>query len=209
MSDDAQINYWGSFVFSYRRLHDLTQDQLAEKLNVSQQTVSRWEAGQQIPDPRSQAALRAVLGESDLQSVKAWTERVRRSSGYEVLLDTSLKIVAISRSISDSFDILPEACAGRPIADYFPKDRPKFMEQAQERGFFEGALSGVHYTVTVDEGTRSVFFDVNLWPAMTSDMGIFMHLVCVPMMGVQRRGRDGIEVTKVRFEENDFVGNAF
>jgi transcriptional regulator with XRE-family HTH domain len=207
MSDVEPVNYWGSFVLSFRRLHSLTQDQLAERLKVSQQTVSRWEAGQQIPDPRSQSALRSVLGEADLNSLKIWKERIRRASGFDALLDAELRIVCISGRIAETFDMDPEGVVGRPISEFFPADRPRFMEQALERGFFKGTLSGAHYRVTVNEGRRSVFFDINLWPALTSDAGIFMHVVANPIIGTPRPGRDSIEVADCRFDENTFVGN--
>ncbi len=34
----------------FRKLKKLTQEQVAEKLNVSRQTVSKWESGETIPD---------------------------------------------------------------------------------------------------------------------------------------------------------------
>ena len=33
-----------------RKLHSLSQEDLAEKLNVSRQTVSKWESGDSLPD---------------------------------------------------------------------------------------------------------------------------------------------------------------
>lgn len=40
----------GSFLKELRREKDITQEQLAEKLNVSSRTVSRWETGSNLPD---------------------------------------------------------------------------------------------------------------------------------------------------------------
>lgn len=40
----------GAFLKELRREKDLTQEQLAEKLNVSNRTVSRWETGSNMPD---------------------------------------------------------------------------------------------------------------------------------------------------------------
>ncbi|MDD7184439.1 MAG: helix-turn-helix domain-containing protein [Oscillospiraceae bacterium] len=34
----------------FRKIKKLTQEQIAEKLNVSRQTVSKWESGETIPD---------------------------------------------------------------------------------------------------------------------------------------------------------------
>ena len=40
----------GAFIAKKRREQNLTQEQLAEKLNVSNKTVSKWETGKAMPD---------------------------------------------------------------------------------------------------------------------------------------------------------------
>lgn len=40
----------GAFIRELRRNKDITQEQLAEQLNVSRRTVSRWETGSNMPD---------------------------------------------------------------------------------------------------------------------------------------------------------------
>lgn len=40
----------GSFLKALRKEHNLTQEQLAEKLGVTNRTVSRWETGTHLPD---------------------------------------------------------------------------------------------------------------------------------------------------------------
>ena len=37
-------------VLQLRKANNLTQEELAEKLNVSRQSVSKWESGQTIPE---------------------------------------------------------------------------------------------------------------------------------------------------------------
>ncbi len=40
----------GSFLKELRKEKGITQEQVAEKLNVSARTVSRWETGRNVPD---------------------------------------------------------------------------------------------------------------------------------------------------------------
>ena len=40
----------GCFIKELRKGKSLTQEQLAERLNVSRRTVSRWETGSNVPD---------------------------------------------------------------------------------------------------------------------------------------------------------------
>lgn len=43
----------GTKINQLRKLSGMTQEQLAEKLNVSRQTISKWEAGASVPDLQS------------------------------------------------------------------------------------------------------------------------------------------------------------
>lgn len=40
----------GKFIASKRKEHNLTQEQMAEKLNISKNAVSKWERGLNLPD---------------------------------------------------------------------------------------------------------------------------------------------------------------
>ena len=40
----------GLYLFEKRKMHQLTQKQLADQLNISFQAVSRWETGKGTPD---------------------------------------------------------------------------------------------------------------------------------------------------------------
>ena len=40
----------GEKILKMRKEHNLSQEQLAEKLNVSRQTISNWENGKFYPD---------------------------------------------------------------------------------------------------------------------------------------------------------------
>lgn len=51
----------GSFIAALRKEHGLTQEQLAEKLGVSNRSISRWENGNTLPDFSLLRSLSAVL----------------------------------------------------------------------------------------------------------------------------------------------------
>lgn len=54
----------GSFIAELRKEKHMTQQQLAEKLNVSDKTVSKWENGKSMPDIAYLNDLSALLGVS-------------------------------------------------------------------------------------------------------------------------------------------------
>ena len=43
----------GNKICELRKLSGITQEQLAEKLNISRQTLSKWEKGNSLPDIES------------------------------------------------------------------------------------------------------------------------------------------------------------
>lgn len=48
-------------ILTLRKASDLTQEQLAEKLSVSRQSISKWESGQAIPELEKLVALSAIF----------------------------------------------------------------------------------------------------------------------------------------------------
>ena len=48
-------------LLALRKANDLTQEQLAEKLDVSRQSISKWESGQAVPELDKIVALSAVF----------------------------------------------------------------------------------------------------------------------------------------------------
>lgn len=48
-------------ILDLRKAHNLTQEQLSEKLNVSRQSISKWESGQSVPELDKLTALSEVF----------------------------------------------------------------------------------------------------------------------------------------------------
>ena len=59
---DAKVT--GNFISTLRKEHNITQKQLAEKLNVSDKAISRWETGKGYPDIESLLALSNIFSVS-------------------------------------------------------------------------------------------------------------------------------------------------
>ena len=71
----------GTFIAALRREQRMTQEQLAEKLGVSNRSVSRWENGNTLPDLSLLQALSAVLGVNmaELLSGQRLPENIQRA----------------------------------------------------------------------------------------------------------------------------------
>ena len=52
----------GRFIAECRKLKDLTQMQLAEKLNITDKAISKWERGIAMPDSSIMLELCEILG---------------------------------------------------------------------------------------------------------------------------------------------------
>ena len=52
----------GKFIATCRKDKKLTQEQLAEKLNISKNAISKWERGLNLPDVSIMQALCKILG---------------------------------------------------------------------------------------------------------------------------------------------------
>lgn len=48
---DRYINYLPNNIFFLRKIHNLTQEDLANKFGYSNKTISGWESGRRTPDP--------------------------------------------------------------------------------------------------------------------------------------------------------------
>ena len=55
-------NKTGAFISTLRKEKELTQAQLAEKLNVTDKAISRWETGKGMPDSSLLVPLANILG---------------------------------------------------------------------------------------------------------------------------------------------------
>ena len=81
----------GEFIFSMRKAKNMTQKELAEKLNVTDKAVSKWERGLGYPDitilPSLSEALGATMGDL-LKGEITTAETLQESTADEIISNT-------------------------------------------------------------------------------------------------------------------------
>ena len=106
-------------IIELRRAADITQAQLAEKLNYSDKAVSKWERGEAIPSVATLKEIADLFGvtvdylisadhESENEIRREFTERQRRNRLIITLLSTTIvwlvaTIIYVSISVSTEF----------------------------------------------------------------------------------------------------------
>ncbi|MFD1471664.1 helix-turn-helix domain-containing protein [Companilactobacillus mishanensis] len=87
---------------------NLTQDDVAEKLHVSRQTVSNWETGKTIPDSDSLAAISDLYNISidDLMKPSDDAESTGKNNHAEILMGLGMLLVIVGIFMNDSFTIV-------------------------------------------------------------------------------------------------------
>ena len=78
------MNKIGQFIKKLRKEKGLTQSQLAEKLNISFQSVSKWETGETLPDTN---ILLSLCDELDVEEVIFHVENQEISTFSSKILD--------------------------------------------------------------------------------------------------------------------------
>ena len=104
----------GKFITELRKQQNMTQSDLAKKLNISNRAVSKWETGKSLPDPGIMQELCSYLGinvnellsgeriKADDYSTKAEENLIalsrqgsKRSSGYGITSILTLIFVVL------------------------------------------------------------------------------------------------------------------
>lgn len=183
---------WQHLIGQYRKRHALTQAEFAERFAVSQQTVSRWEAGIQSPGPNVQTELRSVVGLTGLSNAAAWEARVRDSYGVEALFDTDWRILAASRAMLELGNVKLEDVAGKTF-DHLALFGEPSMPLAKV-ALFDGAMRVLKVHVEFDAGVAQLLYDIDLWPILSSDDRLLVHAAAY---AAGRRDSDG-EARSVR-----------
>lgn len=94
----------GRFIAECRRLQGLTQAQLAEKLNITDRAVSKWETGRSLPDAALMLALCEVLeiGVNELLNGEKVTMENNQEKNEQLLLEMAKELEKKNKTIWSS-----------------------------------------------------------------------------------------------------------
>ena len=92
----------GSKLAQARRKNNLTQEQLAERLGVTRQAVSRWESDLSLPDVSALPRLAEIfeISVDELMRGKAGTQARDTGERAGALIDVILKGVAVAMGVA-------------------------------------------------------------------------------------------------------------
>lgn len=86
-------------IYQLRKLAGMTQEQLAEKLNISRQTLSKWENGTSVPDVEAVVRLSALFNTS-LEELLLEEENRVEEEKTQITLEDMVRINAHNRKMN-------------------------------------------------------------------------------------------------------------
>lgn len=90
----------GTFIAKCRKEQNLTQAQLAEKLNITDRAISKWETGKSMPDSSIMLELCAILGITVNELLSGEKIATKHSENYEKKAEENL--IALKRKAENS-----------------------------------------------------------------------------------------------------------
>lgn len=90
----------GNKINQLRKLSGMTQEQLAEKLNVSRQTISKWESDSTSPDLESIVKISRIFHVSLDDLLKKGEAGVANKTDEQITLEDLMKINLLNRKMT-------------------------------------------------------------------------------------------------------------
>lgn len=89
----------GKKIYELRKLSGMTQEQLADKLNISRQTLSKWENGASMPDVESAVRI-SELFHTSLEELLLEEETPMEKEKTQITLEDLMRINAHNRKMN-------------------------------------------------------------------------------------------------------------
>lgn len=150
----------GQFISELRKSNQMTQKELAEKLDVSDKAVSKWERGQSYPDISLLSPLSDILGITTTELLNG--ER----AGQEA--------INVETSVVNALEYVGKTA----------RSKLKLAQNILAATFSIFILLGIFVVSIVDVATSGTF----TWSLIPISAGVFAWLVCFPALQFGGRG---------------------
>lgn len=146
----------------------LTQGQLAERLNVHQSAISRWETGLTSPDPETRRKLLDLAQVSTSNDVQRLIRMVSRARAPMLLADSDWTVIAASEGAATLHGIPANECIGLNYEARMDPVTRRHWDLARDAGFllkdtvavrFHGALAVLSGEIVPLTGSWHSFTD--------------------------------------------------
>ena len=150
MSDKITTDYWSALLINIRREKNWSQADLARELDVSRETVARWETEARYPSIDKQKLIGEIATTLNVASVYGVVEVVNASPFSMLLTDSNDYVVAASKI--SGFD------CGRTVAEQTPVDEQAnyaaFSQMVTATGFWLKAGNCFEYDFQIGSEKR-------------------------------------------------------
>ena len=158
----------GVMIKRLRESRNITQQQLAERINVSDKAVSKWETGRGYPDISLIEPLSAALGVSVIELFSG--EDVVNSNKSANMLRVKLYVCPICGNVIQSTGEAVISCCGITLPALEPeeadKEHPVSIERVEDEYYINISheMSRTHYISFIAASRDNGFEIVKLYP---------------------------------------------
>ena len=141
----------GRSIAKIRKENALTQENFAEKYNVTQQTISNWENGRSYPDLDTIVQISEdfdvsldVLMKGDREMVREFSKKIKLEKNYRIIIIAMVGILVIALGI--------QAFLGIRYTNTINRLKSKFYNEVEKYGFLkdESKEDSIYYLETPD-----------------------------------------------------------
>lgn len=195
----------GTIIRELREKNNLTQAQLAEKLNVSDKTISKWETGKGYPDISLLEPIASVFGVSIMELLSG--KAISNINVSANMLRSKFYICPVCGNVIHSIGEITISCHGIQLmpepAEYADEDHKLRIERIEDEYYIqiEHEMTKEHYISFIAAISTDGFQMIKLYPEETPEARLKIRGVKRIFFYCNRDGLFYMDVNKERRKE--------
>lgn len=93
-----KLSYWPSLLLEIRTHLNISQSDLADLLDLTEESIAQWESGTEVPSSQTQKEIQKIASDKNITSLGGIVELVRNSPTRMFIVDEDYFVIAASRS---------------------------------------------------------------------------------------------------------------